>query len=507
MISLRSVLVGSVAGLALVFSAGGAAAETLSEAIQEAYRSNPTLQQQRAAQRALDETYVQARAALRPTLSGTVSNNYTHDSVNSVTYGSGPLELRSVSAGANLNVPLYTGGASTAAIKAAERDVLQGREQLRYTESQVMAAVIQSFMDVIRDAESLRINQQNVQVLQRQLQETSAEFDVGEVTRTDVAQAEARLAAAQASLSAAQAQLSVSKANYAQVVGETPGELAPPPILPGVPSTYDVALDAAQKNNPQLRGAQYAEDAAHSRVSQARAAFRPSVSLSSGFQFQHEPIPGITGPTITGGYYPPNSQTFTAGVTVSIPLFTGGLNGSKVRQALETDNEAMYGIEVQRRTVMQQVSQAWAQVLSARAQTSSDEQQVKAATVAAEGERQEAQVGLRTTIDVLNAEQELRNAELSLVQARHDEYVATALLLEAMGRLEMKYLNDSAPLYDPKRNFDRVKYRGWTPLDPVARLLDGTLAPGGDGGRKVTSAPLDSDLGARGTAAPAPNKP
>jgi outer membrane protein len=499
MISLRSVLVGSVAGLALVSAAGAVWAETLSEAITEAYRSNPTLQQQRAAQRAEDETYVQARAALRPTLSGTVGENYTHESVNSVTYGAGALELRSITAGANLSQPLYTGGASTAAIKAAEREVLQGREQLRYTESQVMAAVIQSFMDVIRDTESLRINQQNVQVLQRQLQETSAEFDVGEVTRTDVAQAEARLAASQASLSAAQAQLSVSKANYAQVVGEAPGELVPPPILPGVPSTYDVALDAAQKNNPQLRAAQYAEDAAHSRVSQARAAYRPTVALTTGFQFQHEPIAGLP--------IPSDNQTFTAGVTVSIPLFTGGLNGSRVRQALETDNEAMYGIEAQRRAVMQQVSQAWAQVLSARAQTSSDEQQVKAATVAAEGERQEAQVGLRTTIDVLNAEQELRNAELSLVQARHDEYVATALLLEAMGRLEMKNLNDSAPLYDPKRNFDRVKYRGWTPLDPVARLLDATLAPGGDGGRKVTSAPLDTDLGARGGAAPTQNRP
>lgn len=504
----------SAAGVAMVAAigaAGTASAETLQEAIDLAYRTNPTLQQQRAAQRVLDEAYVQARAALRPSLSASAAANYNRLSENTIKYDpktfqplAGPVELTSQTAGLNISQPLYTGGADSAAIKAAERDDLQGREQLRLTEAQVMAAVIQYYMDVVRDTESLRINQQNVQVLQRQLQETSAEFDVGEVTRTDVAQAEARLAAAQASLSGAESQLTISRANFAQVVGEAPRDLTPPPILPGVPASYEMALEAAEKDNPSLRAAQYAEQAAFSRVAQARAAFRPTIALTAGFQFQHEPL----GYSIsTQQESNPYQRTVTAGVQVTIPLFTGGLNGSRVRAALARDNEAVYGVEGQRRAVMQAISQSWAQVISARAQTASNEQQVKAATVAAEGERQEAQVGLRTTIDVLNAEQELRNAELSLVQSRHDEYVATALLLSSMGRLEIRNLDASAPRYDPKRNFDRVKYRGWTPLDPVARSLDAALAPGGGGGRKATSAPIDSDLSARGTATPQPTRP
>jgi outer membrane protein len=508
---------GSAAGLALVAAlsavtlgvvtvgATAVSAETLTDAIELAYRTNPTLQQQRAAQRALDEEYVQARATLRPNVSATLGDNYTRLSENTVSLSPGAVSLRDRTAGINITQPLYTGGYETLAIKAAERDVLQGREQLRVTESQVMGLVIQAYMDTIRDAESLRINQQNVQVLQRQLQETSAEFDVGEVTRTDVAQAEARLAAAQASLSAAQSQLTISRANFAQVVGEQPGELAPPPVLSGLPSTFDIALDAAEKDNPSLRAAQYAEAAAHSRVGQARAAYRPTVSLTAGYQYQYEPI---AVPSYEAGYNPnPNQRSLTAGVTVTIPIFTGGLTGSKVRQALEQDNQALYGIEGQRRTVLQSVSQAWAQLLSARAQTLSNEQQVKAAGVAAEGERQEAQVGLRTTIDVLNAEQELRNAELSLVQARHDEYVASASLLTAMGRLEAKNLNASGPVYDPRRNFDRVKSKGWTPLDAVVRTLDATGAPGGGGAAKPTSAPIDDSLAAQGVAKPAPQKP
>ena len=398
-----------------------------------------------------------------------------------------------------LSQPVYTGGAATQAIRAAERDVLQGREQLRDVEAQIMAAVIQDYMDVIRDTEALRINQENLTVLQRQFQETSAEFDAGELTRTDVAQAEARLAAAQASLSAAQAQLSVSRANYAQVVGQAPGELAAPPVLPGVPSTFDAALDVAEQSNPNLRAAQYAEEAAHSRVGQARAAYRPTVSINAGFQWERFPIGSEEFETGAGPilYTPnPTQRTVTAGIGVTAPLFTGGARGSKVRQALQQDNEAIYGVEGERRVVLQAVSQDWAQVTSTHAQTLSNEEQVKAATVAAEGERQESQVGLRTIIDVLNAEQELRNAQLQLVDSRHDEYVAASQLLAAMGRLELKDLNPAAPVYDPRRNFDRVRNSGWTPLDPVVRLLDATAAPGGGGAGEVTHAHVDADLGA-----------
>jgi outer membrane protein len=488
---------------ALLIGAGAAKAETLLDAIDLAYKSNPTLQQQRATQRALDEEYVQALAQIRPTLGASAADNYQRLSENTYTYTPGAFSTQYQTAGVTLSQPVYTGGAATQAIRAAERDVLQGREQLRAVEAQIMAAVVQGYMDVVRDTEALRINQENLTVLQQQLKETSAEFEVGQLTRTDVAQAEARLAAAQASLSAAQAQLAVSRANYAQAVGQAPGELAPPPVLPGLPASFDAAMDVAEQSNPNLRAAQYAEEAARSRVGQARAAYRPTVSVNAGFQFQRFPIGTEEFDTGAGPvlYTPnPNQRTVTAGIGVTAPLFAGGARGSKVRQALQQDNEAIYSVEGERRTVLQAVSQDWAQVGSTHAQTVSNEAQVKAAVVAAEGERQEAQVGLRTTIDVLNAEQELRNAQLQLVDSRHDEYVAASLLLEAMGRLELQDLNPAAPVYDPRRNFDRVRNAGWTPLDAVVRLLDATAAPGGGGAGEAAHAQADTDPGAGGAA-------
>jgi outer membrane protein len=249
----------SAAFTSILAGAAGVRAETLTDAIDLAYRTNPTLQQQRATQRALDEEYVQALAALRPTLGVTGGDNYTHYSENNITYQPGPFGINEQSATVNLSEPIYTGGAATEAIRAAQRDVLQGREQLRATEIQIMAFVIQYYLDVIRDTQALQIDRDNLLVLQRQLQETSAQFDVGEVTRTDVSQAEARLAAAQAAVSAAEGQLQISRANYAQYVGQPPGELAPPPALPGVPTNFDSALDVAEKESPALRAAQYAD--------------------------------------------------------------------------------------------------------------------------------------------------------------------------------------------------------------------------------------------------------
>jgi outer membrane protein len=473
-------------------------AETLMDAIDLAYRSNPTLQQQRATQRALDEEYVQARAALRPTLNITGGDNFTHTSENDTTFLPGAYQANLQTAAVNLSEPITTGGAATEAIRAAARDVLQGREQLRAIEIQIMAQVVLYYMDTIRDTEALRIDQENLLVLQRQLQETSAEFDVGQVTRTDVSQAEARLAAAQAAVSAAQGQLQISRANYATVVGQAPGDLAPPPALPGVPNSFDAALDVGEKENPNLRAAQYAEQAARARVGEARAAYRPSVSLNASYQWEHGDIPFTLNPY---------QRTVTATATATIPLFAGGSRGSKVRQSLEQDNEAIYGIQGQQRVVLQSVSQTWATVLSTHAQTLSNEEQVKSAAVAADGERQEAQVGLRTTIDVLNAEQEFRDAQLQLVISRHDEYVAAANLLAAMGRLEIKYLNPSLPAYDPKRNFDRVRDKGWLPIDPVVEALDAAGAPREHNPYTPTGAPIDSDLTARSITNPHPGEP
>ncbi|HYF22730.1 MAG TPA: TolC family outer membrane protein [Caulobacteraceae bacterium] len=484
--SRRALLTAAALGLALSGGAN-ASAETLAEAIGLAYQTNPTLQQQRAQQRALDESVVQARVGYRPQVSVTGSVQY-QDPVNGGLFNPDPDNF-TATAGVGASQPLYTGGRVTRGVQAAEADVLRGRENLRAVEAQVLAGVIQAYVDVRRDQEALRIRQENVQVLQRQLEEASARFEVGEITRTDVAQAEARLAASQANLSAAQAQLSVSRAAYAAVVGQTPGTLEPEPALPGMPGSFDQAMDVAQDENPTLRASEFAEAAARARVAQARAEYRPELSLRANYgattTFQAD-----NGPS--GRFTDQDAASATA--NVSVPLFTGGLNGSRVRQALENNNAALVAVEGARREVLQRVSQAWAQVISARAALTANEEQVRAARIAAEGVRQEAQVGLRTTLDVLNAESELREAELNLVRTRRDQYVAQANLLSAMGRLEAEHLVADVEAYDPARNFNRVKNKGWVPWEPLVAGVDRVAAPPVRQPKPDLDAPIDADL-------------
>jgi outer membrane protein len=481
----------------LSLAATAASAETLADAIAMAYQSNPTLQQQRATQRALDETVVQAKTLGRPTLTANYAHNY-QDPGARINILSSDRQNNSANGSLSAAQPIYTGGRTTTAVNAAEADVLRGRENLRVIEEQVMASVVQAYADVVRDVESLKILQANVGVLQRQLEEAKARFEVGEITRTDVAQAEARLADAQASLSQGQAQLAISRAAYTAVVGQAPGDLAPLPTLSGVPDDFDAAADVAQQDNPTLRAAQYQEQAARARVAQARAEYRPNVNLRASYLLQAFP---------TSGADLRDRDEISATATVQVPIFTGGLNGSRVRQALENNNAALIAVDGARRTVLQNVSQAWAQVLSARAQIASNEEQVRANQIAAEGVRQEAQVGLRTTLDVLNAELELRNSQLALTQSRRNAYVATAVLLQGMGRLEAKNLVQDVQPYDPKKNFDRVKNKGAMPWDPLVSTVDKLGAPSGAHTTTLRRAPVDMELKKKSPAQAKPRRP
>jgi outer membrane protein len=299
---------------------------------------------------------------------------------------------------------------------------------------------------------------------------------VGEVTRTDIAQSQARLAAAQAQLSSARAQLAVSRAAYAAVVGQDPADLAPEPPLPGLPASAEDAQAAAARDNPAILAADYAEQGADARVAAAKAANHPTLSLraqvgETGY-FADLPLLGLT----SGGLW---TQNVTAAAVLSQPLFTGGMNASHIRQALETDNARRIAIEAAQRQTTEAVSQAWNLLVAARANSASNAEQVRADQIAFEGVRQEAGVGLRTTLDVLNAEQELRAAELALVGARHDEYLAGANLLTAMGALQVASLSPTTPAYDPGTAFDKVRHAGEVPWEGLVAGLDslGQAAP------------------------------
>ncbi len=477
----RSSALASVALIAVsVGLAAPAWAESLQDAIALAYRTNPTLMAQRANQRALDETVPQARAGLRPSVNVSVGANYSNVDDKRL----GNTETDSGSASIGLSQTLYSGGRIGHGIGAAEANVLGGRENLRSVEQQVLASVITAYVDVQRDMEILQIRQQNLTVLRRQLDESNARFEVGEITRTDVAQSESRLATSQSDLAAAQAQLSVSRAAYAAVVGQSPTNLVTPPNLPGVPTDFDVALDTGLKSNPGILAAEYGLRAAESTVAQARAGYRPSAQLTASYG----------GSDDLSSFDLTQRTAFQAGATLTVPLFTGGLTQSRVAQALEQANAAQYAIEGQRRTVLQNVSSAYAQLLSTRASLTSGSEAVRAATVAAEGVRQEAQVGLRTTLDVLNQELELRSAQVLLVSARRNEYVAQAQLLAAMGRLEGPGLNPSIEAYDATANYDRVRGRGSLPWDGVVESLDRVGAPLVTATPAAVAAPIDQQL-------------
>lgn len=500
----RSRALASVALVALTTGiAAPAWAETLAEAIALAYRTNPTLLAQRANQRALDETVPQARSALRPNIDVSANTSYsrtdTQDSgggrlvdldgdgipeTPQAGGGGGVFENDSIGATIGLSQTIWSAGRIALGINAAEAGVLAGRENLRAVEQQVLASVIQAYVDVQRDMEILRIRRENIAVLQRQLEESSARFEVGEITRTDVAQSESRLAQSEADLANAQAQLSVSRAVYAAVVGQAPTDLETPPSLPGVPADFDTAVDAGLLENPGVRAAEYELRAAEARVAQIRAENRPSARLTTSYG----------GSDDLSGFDLTSRTSFQAGASISVPLFTGGLNQSRIAQALEQANAAQIGVEGQRRIVLQNVSSAFAQVVSARSTLTAGNEAVRAATVAAEGVRQEAQVGLRTTLDVLNQELELRAAQVTLAAARRNEYVAQAQLLSAMGRLEGADLDPAIEIYDPQVNYDRVRGRGGLPWDGFVESIDRIGAPSIVPAQDAPDAPIDRQL-------------
>jgi len=458
----------SVASLGLISSA--VRAETLADAITLAYQSNPTLQAARAQLRALDETYVQAHAGYRPTAEVQLQPSYSKVQQTDV-LGQKIDPLNNVVGAAilSLNQPIYSGGKTANAVRAASQDIAAGREALRALEAQVLQSVVQAYEDVRRDETILSIHEAEVTALQGHLDDTRAKLKAGEVTRTDVEQSEANLQAARANLSLAQGQLQISRSSYVAAVGQNPGVLAPEPDLPGLPASVDEAFSLAESHNATLMRAEITERASALRIAEARSAYRPTVSLSASY--------GYTG--VVSPFYPSQfDRQAQVGVLVTQPLLTGGVTASEIRQAIETNNSDRINIETARRAVVQAVSQAWSQVLSNRASAMSDEQALASARLYFADTLEEYKVGQRATLDVLIGEQTLTSTRIALAQARHDTYLAETALLNAIGRLEAENLVASQPAYNPVAAFRKVSHAGSLPWEPVFRGLDAVAAPG-----------------------------
>ena len=450
---------------------GIARAETLAEAIAYAYQSNPTLQEQRAVLRGTDETYAQARSQYGPTLDAQASARYTSDHLYHTIVNDqavDPTTQRSDRGSAQFSVtqPLYTGGKATLAVQSAKWRIWSGREALRITEGDVIYAVIQSYVDVRRDSQALAIRRQNYEAIATQFREIEARQRAGELTRTDVAQAQAQLFAEQANVATAENQLRASSIAFASVVGHNPGPLDPEPPLPNLPRSADEAWDIAGQNSPEFQQALFNELQSRTRLAETRTTTRPTVSLQATAEY-------------SSGISPFFRQNFdravVAQVVISKPLFTSGYSRSITRQAEEQNEADRLGIEAARRSMVQSSSNAWNQMLTQRANIAILTQQRDAAELAFRGTRVEYRAGERSTLDVLIAEEVLRDAELARLNAVHEAYLSEALLLRYIGRLDASDIVASLPRYDPEDHFRQVRNKGAMPWEPLVRMLDGVL--------------------------------
>lgn len=455
-------------------------AETLRDALAAAYESNPTLTAARSGQRATDETVPIARADGLPSANATLGYNELV-----VQSGGSPLGPdRILNSQVSISVPLYQGGIVRNSVLAAESRVESGQALLRGTEASIFSQVVGAYMDVLRDEAVVALNSNNVEVLTVNLQATRDRFDIGDLTRTDVAQSDSRLALARGQLQAAQARLIASRESYIRLVGNAPGTLSPPAALPGLPGAVDVAVETALAENPDLEAAQIDAQASGFDVRAARGTRMPRVALTTTGGYSN--YLGSAGAGVDGSL-----PSMTTGVSVSIPLFQGGRPAARVRQAQARESQAMERVIGIERSVVAQTRSAYASWRAANAVAESSQVAVAASRLSLEGVRAENSVGNRTILDILNAEQEYLNAQVQLVTARRDAYVAGFTLLAAMGRAEAEDIGlANSTNYDPDTNYQRVRHAIWDWNDdpnpqPVATRTVTTAAqnaavPGGD---------------------------
>lgn len=432
---------------------GSAHAETLQEAMSAAYNSSPTLAAQRAALRALDEDVATANAGYHPTLQTQAQITDTETpSINIPTFSANGINK---SANETLTVPVFRGFRTVNGVKAAKLSVDAGRQQLKGTEIQLLLDTVSAYMNVVRDQSVLELNTNQVSVLQEQLRSSQDRFRVGELTRTDVAQSDARLASAISARIQAEGSLTASREAYRKAVGQEPGTLVPPPPLPPLPGTVEEAVDIAIKQAPTTVGARINEQVARKEIDVAKGALLPTLNGFAEVQYSSSPSRGFSpGLEVV--------QTIIGG-NLSIPLYQGGSEYAAVRKAQQIRSQRALQIAEAERAITESTRNAWEGLRTARASIVSSQSAVKANEIALQGVKQEQTVGSRTTLDVLNAEQELLNSKVTLVRAQRDEYVSAFNLLAVMGSLGARELGLAVDVYDPDVNYKREKGRwiGW----------------------------------------------
>jgi outer membrane protein len=456
----RSQLVPATLVVAVLACAGiplGASADTLESALVQAYQNNPQLNAQRALVRATDEGVPQALAGYRPRITATgniagQANTVTTRSVPPNPLAS-PVDTKQSGGttprgyGATLTQSLFNGFQTANRTRQAESQVRAARETLRTTEQTVLLSAVTAYMNLLRDTAIFELQRSNLEVLQEQLRQTTQRLESGNVTATDVYQSESRLSVGRTQLFAAEANYRTARAVYRQVIGVEPGKLQPATSVDRFfPGSLPSAITVGTSEHPTVATAQNNVDVALLQVKVAEGALYPTLSLLGSVQKNHDVA--LTTP-----------QTFAAsvGTQLSVPIYQGGAEYSQIRQAKETLGQRRHDLDLARDQARLAVAQAWALLDASKGTIMSTQGQVKSAESALNGVREEARLGQRTTLDVLNAQQELVNARVALVGAQRDRVVNSYTLLAAVGRLSPNVLGLTAVLYDSQVHYHQIR--------------------------------------------------
>lgn len=426
-----------------------AQAETLREALAAAYRYNPRLDAERARLRAIDEEIARANSGYRPNVSGSADIAYERRNTGPPSAADGENHPKGYQVTATQN--LFNGFRTLNGVREAEATVRAGRETLRTVEQEVLLQAVTAYMDVVRDQAIVRLRENNVNVLTRELKATQDRFSVGEVTRTDVAQAQARRAGAVSQLDLARANLKTSRATYERVVGTPPSNLRDQrPHNKLIPRSREEAIAASMRESPSVVAALFREQAARHNVDKTWGELLPEVRVDATYQQRFDPS-RTTDETEQGSVVG----------RVTVPLYAQGEVHARVRQSKHTHVSRIQEIEQARTETRERVVQAWSQLDAAKAQLESDQVQVNATRTALAGVREEERVGQRTLLDVLNAEQEALNAEVQLVTTQRNLVVASYNVLAAIGRLNVAQLGTNEQVYDPEAHYHEVRRKWW----------------------------------------------
>jgi len=432
-----------------------ALADTIEAALVRAYQNNPQLNAQRAQVRSTDENVPQALSGYRPKVSVTASAGYQYTDTLSTAGGNNIQVVRTETHGANpprsvgatVTQTLFNGQQTANKTRAAESQVSGAREGLRVLEQTVLLQAATIYMDYLRDSAIVEVQKSNVRVLEQTLKQTRDRFNVGEVTRTDVAQSEAQLAAGKTQELTAESNLTTTRSNFRRIIGNEPENLAPgSPVDRFLPSTLPGAVELSLIENPNVTAAMFGIDVNFLQVKVNEGALLPTVSLQASVQQAYEQT-----------MISPRSFGASAIAQVTVPVYQGGAEYSLIRQSKENLAQQRLNLETTRDQTRANVVTAWGQLEAGKAQVRSAQAQVTASEVALNGVREEAKAGQRTTLDVLNAQQALVNARVALVTAQHDRVVASYSVLNSVGRLSPQVLNLATTTYDPSVHYQQVR--------------------------------------------------